>query len=103
MTVTVKIIRNERQKPVHKLADAELHFSGEPLDGLKLIGFAIWRGREGRAYSVTFPARPFNVNGDTTNFALLRAIDDPKAQNQVRELVIRAYAEHDQHAAEVAS
>jgi hypothetical protein len=73
------------------------------LDGLKLIGFAIWRRREGRGYSVTFPARPFNVNGDTTNFALLRAIDDPKAQNQVRELVIQAYAEHDQHAAEIAS
>ena len=44
--------------------------------GLKLIGFAIWRRREGRGYSVTFPARPFNVNGDTTNFALLRAIDE---------------------------
>ena len=53
--------------------------------------------------SVTFPARPFNVNGDKTNFALLRAIDDPKAQNQVRELVMRAYAEHEQHAAEVTS
>ena len=42
MTVTVKILRNERQRPADKLADAELHFSGEPLDGLKLIGFAIW-------------------------------------------------------------
>ena len=104
MTVTVKIIRNERQKPVHKLADAELHFNGEPLDGLKLIGFAIWRRRDdGRGCSVTFPARPFSVNGDKTNFALLRAIGDPKAQNQVRELVIQAYAEHEQHAAEVAS
>ncbi len=103
MTVTVKIIRNERQKPPDKLADAELHFSGEPLDGLKLIGFAIWRPRDGRRYSVTLPARPFTVNGDRTNFALLRAIDDPKAQNQVRELVTRAYAEHEQHVAEVAS
>ena len=103
MTVTVKILRNERQKPADKLADAELHFCGEPLDGLKLIGFAIWRRRDGRGCSVTFPARPFNVNGDKTNFALLRAINDPKAQNQVRELVIRAYAEHEQHAAEIAS
>jgi hypothetical protein len=67
------------------------------------MGFAIWRGREGSAYSVTFPAGRFIVNGDTTNFALLRAIGDPKAQNQVRELLIRAYAEHDRHAAEVAS
>ena len=103
MTVTVKILRNDRQKPPDKLADAELHFSGEPLDGLKLIGFAIWRRRQGSGLSVTFPARPFNVNGDRTNFALLRAIDNPSAQNQVRELVIRAYAEHEQHIAELAS
>ena len=46
MTVTVKIIRNERQRPADKLADAELHFNGEPLNGLKLIGFAIWRRRD---------------------------------------------------------
>jgi hypothetical protein len=63
----------------------------------------IWERRDGRGYSVTFPARPFNVYGDRTNFALLRAIGDPKAQNQVRELLIRAYAEHDRHAAETAS
>ena len=43
------------------------------------------------------------MNSDKTNFALLRAIDDPKAQNQVRELVIRAYTEHEQHPAEIAS
>ncbi len=101
--MVVKIVPNLKENARGKLADAELHFSGEPLDGLKLIGFAIWRRRDGRGCSVTFPARPFNVNGDKTNFALLRAIDDPKAQNQVRELVIRAYAEHEHHVAEVAS
>lgn len=102
MNVTVKILRNERETPRGKLADAELHFSGAPLDGLKLVGFAIWRRRDGTGYSVTFPARPFTLHGDKTNFALLRAIDNPKAQDQVRELVIRAYAECDQHA-EIAS
>jgi len=45
MTVTVKILRNERQTPAGKLADAELHFSGAPLDGLKLIGFGAPRRR----------------------------------------------------------
>ena len=103
MNIEIKILRNDRQKPPDKLADAELHFSGEPLDGLKLIGFAIWRRRDGRGCSVTFPARPFNVNGDKTNFALLRAIEDPKAQNRVRELLLSAYAEHEHHVAEVAS
>ena len=71
--------------------------------GIAGYGVRSPRNHDVVATIVTFPARPFNVNGDTTNFALLRAIDDPKAQNQVRELVIRAYAEHDQHAAEIAS
>jgi len=93
MTVTVKILRNDRSKPVEKLADAELHFVGEPLDGLKLIGFAIWRRRDGNGCRVTFPAREFTVHGDRRNFALLRAITDPSAQDRIREFVLRAYAD----------
>jgi hypothetical protein len=103
MTVTVKILRNERQTPAGKLADAELHFNGEPLDGLKLVGFAIWRRRDGNGSVVTFPARTFSVHGGTTNIALLRAVDDPRSQDHVRELVLRAYAEHQQRLAELAS
>jgi hypothetical protein len=103
MTVTVKILRNERQTPAGKLADAELHFNGEPLDGVKLIGFAVWRRRDGNGCTVTFPARQFTVHGDRHNFALLRPISDPNAQDGVREFVLRAYAEHEQHIAEMAS
>ena len=103
MTVTVKILRNERQTPAGKLADAELHFSGAPLDGLKLIGFAIWRRRDGPGRNVTFPARQFIVHGDRRNFALLRAIDDPNAQNHVRDLVLRAYAVQTNEAIEAVS
>ena len=103
MTVTVKILRNERQDQLTSSPMPNCTSAESELDGLKSIGFAIWRRRDGKGARVTFPARPFNVNGDKTNFALLRAIDDPKAQNQVRELVIRVYAEHEQHVAEVAS
>jgi hypothetical protein len=91
MTATVKILPNERHTPAGKLADVELHFEGGPLDGLKLIGFAVWRRRDGNGFSVTFPARQFTVHGEKRNFALLRAIDDPNAQNHVRELVLQAY------------
>ena len=45
MNTFVKIIRNGHMAP-GKLADAELHFTGGELDGLKLIGFAIWARRE---------------------------------------------------------
>ena len=44
MNTFVKIIRNGHMAP-GKLADAELHFTGGELDGLKLIGFAIWARR----------------------------------------------------------
>ena len=37
----VKFTSNDRSNPPGKLADAELHFTAGPLDGLKLIGFGI--------------------------------------------------------------
>jgi hypothetical protein len=37
--MTVKINPNDTGNPVGKLADAELHFIGGPLEGLKLIEF----------------------------------------------------------------
>jgi hypothetical protein len=103
MNIEVKILRNEHGKPADKLADVEIHFVSGELEGLKLVGFAIWRRREGPGLSVTFPARQFIVHGDRRNFALLRGISDPAAQNRVRELVLRAYTEHEHHVAEIAS
>ena len=56
--MTVKITPNDRGNPPGKLADAELHFTDGPLEGLKLIGFSIWERRGGGAgRNVTFPAR----------------------------------------------
>jgi hypothetical protein len=93
MNIAVKILRNEQGRPAGKLADAEIHFIGGELAGLKLVGFGIWEARanSGRSRSVTFPARQFVVHGDKRNFALLRAIDDPAVLARVRELVLRAY------------
>ena len=45
--MTVKIIANDHNNPPGKLADAEIHFTDGPLDGLKLIGFGIWERRTG--------------------------------------------------------
>jgi hypothetical protein len=103
MNIDVKILRNERPTPVGKLADAELHFLDGELAGLKLVGFAVWERRDGPGRNVTFPARQFIVHGDRRNFALLRAIDDPSAQNHVRNLVLRAYAAEAHEAIEAVS
>ena len=100
--MTVKITPNDRGNPPGKLADAELHFSEGPLDGLKLMGFSIWesrRGGGGGGRNVTFPARTYNVNGERRSFALLRPIVDTTAQGRLRELILDAYAEWEAQAA----
>ena len=101
--MVVKIVPNDKGNPAGKLADAELHFNDGVLDGLKLIGFAIWERRGGNGRNVTFPARQYAVNGERRSFALLRPIVDKDAQNRVRELVLQAYAEYEVTATEAAS
>ena len=91
--MVVKILPNEKGNPPGKLADAELHFSSGPLDGLKLVGFAVWERRTGTGRNVTFPARTYSVNGERRSFALLRPMSDATSQDRVRDLVLQAYAE----------
>ena len=97
--MTVKILPNDKGNPPGKLADAELHFTDGPLEGLKLIGFAIWERRTGNGRNVTFPARQYSVNGERRSFALLRPVVDATAQDRIRDLVLQAYAEHEAEAA----
>ncbi len=93
--MTVKIIPNEKGNPPGKLAEAELHFTDGPLEGLKLIGFAVWERKSGTGRNVTFPARTYSVGGERRSFALLRPAVDSTAQNRVRDLILEAYAEHE--------
>ena len=97
--MTVKFIPNDKGVPQGKLADAELHFSGGPLDGLKLIGFAVWERRNG-GRNVTFPARQYSVNGERRSFSLLRPIADTMSQDKLRDLIVEAYKEHEAALAE---
>ena len=112
--MTVTIIPNDTNNPPGKLADAELHFTAcpscadptkqgiysdadctcGPLVGLKLIGFSVWERTGGR--NVTFPARQYSVNGERRGFSLLRPIMDATAQDRIREVILEAYAEHEE-------
>jgi hypothetical protein len=95
----VKISRNDKGNPPGKLADAELHFAEGALDGLKLIGFAIWERRNGSGRNVTFPARQYSVNGERRSFALLRPLADGGAQDKLRDLILQAYEAHEERVA----
>jgi hypothetical protein len=96
--MTVKIVPNDKGNPPGKLADAELQFTEGVLEGLKLIGFAVWERKTGSGRNVTFPARQFAVNGERRSFALLRPMNDTRAQDRVRDLVLQAYAEYEANA-----
>jgi hypothetical protein len=97
--MTIKILPNEKGNPPGKLADAELHFTDGPLEGLKLIGFSVWERKTGSGRNVTFPARQYSVNGERWSFALLRPLGDITAQDRLRELVLQAYGEYEAAAA----
>lgn len=97
--IVVKIVANDRGNPPGKLADAELHFTAGPLEGLKLIGFGIWERRNNGGRNVTFPARQYSVAGERRSFALLRPVVDAAAQERVRDLLLEAYETHEEQSA----
>ena len=97
--MTIKITANDKGNPPGKLADAELHFTDGPLEGLKLIGFGIWERRGGSGRNVTFPARQYSVNGERRSYALLRPVLDVTSQNRLRDLGLEAFQEYEERTA----
>lgn len=100
--MVVRIVPNEKGSPSEKLADAELHFTEGDLQGLRLLGFAVWErraGANGPGRHVTFPARTYSVNGERRSFSLVRPLGDQQALDRVRDLVLAAYTEFEAAAA----
>ena len=96
--MTVKIVPSTAGAPAGKLADAELHFSEGILAGLKLVGFTVWDRRDDRGRGVTFPARQYLVGGERRHYVLLRAAEERGGTEPLRELILSAYAAHEQRA-----
>ena len=97
--VSVTILPNSSGTPQGKLADAEVIFGAAsgPLEGLRLIGFAVWE-RRGGGRNVTFPARQYSVNGERRSYALLRpATGEPTAQDPIRQCILDAYQRLETH------
>ncbi len=91
-TISIHILKTNGQAAPGQLADAEIHFNGGDLDGLKLVGFAVWRSRDGRGEDITFPSRQFVSHGERRSIALLRWVQDREAQERLQRLVLGAYA-----------
>jgi hypothetical protein len=89
--IRIHITKTNGHAAPGKLADAEIHFTGGELDGLKLVGFAVWRSRDGRGQNVSLPARQFTVDGDRRSYSLLRWIQAREAQAKLEAAVLDAY------------
>ncbi len=60
--------------PERLVCEAELVFDEPgPLQGLKLVGFSLWRGTNGEIY-VTFPSRAFGAGSERRFFDYLRPV-----------------------------
>lgn len=90
-TITIQIIKTNGHAAPGKLADAEVHFNGGELDGLKLVGFAVWKSRRGEGEDVTFPSRHFTFHGERRAFSLLRWIAKREALKRLADAVLTAY------------
>jgi hypothetical protein len=95
----VKVTLNEAGKPAGKLADAEPIFEDNdgPLNGLKLVGFAVWQRRSGPDKRITFPARRYSLSGAQRSYALLRPTAGTggraAGEESVRALILHAFEE----------
>jgi hypothetical protein len=74
----------------NRLAEGTLLFTGGPLDGCSLVGFAVWQNRSGNGENVTFPARSYvNGSGDKRSFSFIQG--DAASLSQLRQVVLEAY------------
>jgi hypothetical protein len=81
--------------PERLLCEAELIFDEPgPLQGLKLVGFSLWRGAAGEVYC-TFPSRAFGAGTERRFFDYLRPAgsgDDPRGDvRRVKTWIIDHY------------
>ena len=61
--------------PERLVCDAEVVFDeAGPFEGMKLVGFTLWRSAEGELY-VTLPSRSWGVGGERRYFDLLRSVE----------------------------
>ena len=85
------------------LSEAEIHFEkGEPLEGLKLIGFRVWSKDNGRHEDlfVTMPSKAFNVGDARQYIDFLRSGREKREdvhplKNQILDAYLDYEKEHD--------
>jgi hypothetical protein len=88
----MRVVFVERENgPENLLCEAEIHFGEGQLDGMKLVGFSLWKSPDGEVY-VTFPRRAFGVGGERRFFDYLRSVKGSSAEaGRVKTWILDVY------------
>lgn len=87
---TVRFVVRE-SAPERLVCEAEILFHGGALDGMKLVGFSLWRSPEGEVY-VTFPSRAFGTGNERRFFDFLRSAEGNGADaKRVKSWILEAF------------
>ena len=77
--------------PERLVCDAEVVFEEDPLSGMKLVGFSLWRSADGEVY-VTFPLRAFGAGTERKYFDYLRSAEGLSAEvKRVKDWILGEY------------
>jgi len=99
-TFDIHIVKTNGHGAPGKLADAEIHFTGGDLDGLKLIGFAVWKSRDGQGRNVSFPSRRTTSEGGRS-ISLVRWTRGRGDLDRLEQLILAKYGVPDGAKADV--
>jgi hypothetical protein len=82
---------DKQNGPERLVCDAEIVFDEEPLGGMKLVGFTLWRSTDGDVY-VTFPSRAFGAGSERKYFDYLRSAEGLSAEvKRVKDWILGEY------------
>ena len=77
--------------PERVVCEAELVFDeAGPLEGMKLVGFTLWRSADGEVF-VTFPSRAFGAGNERKYFDYLRSLDSVAAAKRVKAWILEEF------------
>ncbi len=77
--------------PERLVCDAEILFDEDPLSGMKLVGFSLWRSTDGDVY-VTFQSRAFGAGTERKYFDYLRSAEGLSAEvKRVKDWILGEY------------
>lgn len=97
---TINFVKREGG-PERLVAEAEVLLDDSDMEGLKLVGFSLWRdGETGEVY-VTFPARPLVSKGRERKYYDFLRSNDPQEKGPVfrlKAVIVDAY--YEQHPGE---